>query len=111
MEVTAHYLADESMLAVTVDDNGPGVAPEQMDRLFRNNLYSHIPSSLDSFGRIRLDDLEMRADVQREVTRLWNRINTENLERLSDINGFRDEFLIHHGFGMKEVDYTEEVEV
>jgi enoyl-[acyl-carrier protein] reductase/trans-2-enoyl-CoA reductase (NAD+) len=84
---------------------------QQMDRLFRNNLYSHRPPSLDSLGRIRLDDLEMRTDVQREVTRLWNRINTDNLERLSDIHGFRDEFLIHHGFGMKDVDYTEEVEV
>jgi enoyl-[acyl-carrier protein] reductase/trans-2-enoyl-CoA reductase (NAD+) len=80
---------------------------QQMDRLFRKNLYSHRPLPLDDRGRIRLDDLEMRTDVQQEVARLWNRINTENF----NIQEFRDEFLMHHGFGMKDVYYTEEVEV
>jgi enoyl-[acyl-carrier protein] reductase/trans-2-enoyl-CoA reductase (NAD+) len=83
---------------------------QQMDRLFREFLYGASPPSLDAEGRIRLDDREMRADVQEEVARLLERINTGNVRRLSDLEGFRREFLRHHGFGRREVDYSAEVE-
>jgi enoyl-[acyl-carrier protein] reductase/trans-2-enoyl-CoA reductase (NAD+) len=82
---------------------------QQMYRLFRDYLYAPVPKPKDSEGRIRLDDLEMREDVQREVAALWNRVNSQNIESLSDINGFREEFLRHHGFGMKGVYYGEDV--
>jgi enoyl-[acyl-carrier protein] reductase/trans-2-enoyl-CoA reductase (NAD+) len=82
---------------------------QQMYRLFRDYLYAPVPKPKDSEGRIRLDDLEMREDVQREVAALWNRVNSQNIESLSDINGFREEFLRHHGFGMKGVYSGEDV--
>jgi enoyl-[acyl-carrier protein] reductase/trans-2-enoyl-CoA reductase (NAD+) len=82
---------------------------QQMDRLFREFLYGGSTLSLDAEGRIRLDDREMQADVQEEVARLLERINTENVRRLSDLEGFRREFLRHHGFGRREVDYSAEV--
>src|SRR5690554_7517643 len=45
---------------------------EQMQRLFAERLYTadgQIP--VDDKGRIRVDDLEMRQDVQEEVAKLW----------------------------------------
>jgi trans-2-enoyl-CoA reductase len=44
------------------------------------------------------------------VAELWRRVTTENLGQLSDIQGFREEYLRYHGFGVPGVDYTQEVE-
>jgi enoyl-[acyl-carrier protein] reductase/trans-2-enoyl-CoA reductase (NAD+) len=81
-----------------------------MERLFKGMLCSGPPIETDSHGRIRLDDLEMREEVQREVHDLWHKVDTENLEELSDIEGFRTEFLQHHGFAMPGVDYSKDVD-
>ena len=83
---------------------------EQMVRLFRDHLYSGKPLQLDSAGRIRLDDWEMREDVQHEVAELWGKVTTQNIGQLADLEGFREEFLRHHGFGMPGVDYSQDVE-
>jgi len=85
------------------------VCIEQIDRLFRDYLYSDHPLPLDEEGRVRLDDLEMRPEVQEEITRLWRQVTTENIEALSDIAGFRDEYLRYHGFGVEGIDYRAEV--
>jgi enoyl-[acyl-carrier protein] reductase/trans-2-enoyl-CoA reductase (NAD+) len=82
---------------------------QQMDRLYRNFLFSGAPPSVDAKGRIRLDDWEMRADVQEEVLRLWEKVNAENVTQLTDIKGLREEFLRHHGFGMPGIDYAQDV--
>jgi enoyl-[acyl-carrier protein] reductase/trans-2-enoyl-CoA reductase (NAD+) len=84
---------------------------EQMVRLFRDYLCTGGPLRLDEKGRIRLDDLEMREDVQREVASLWREVDTGNLSGLADIEGFREEFLRHHGFAMEGIDYGADVEV
>jgi enoyl-[acyl-carrier protein] reductase/trans-2-enoyl-CoA reductase (NAD+) len=83
---------------------------EQMYRLFRDFLYTDNHPILDEDGRIRLDDKELREDIQNEVVDLWRRVSSANIEELSDIQGFRDEFLRHHGFGMPGVDYTADIE-
>jgi enoyl-[acyl-carrier protein] reductase/trans-2-enoyl-CoA reductase (NAD+) len=97
---------------------------EQMDRLFRDFLYSDRPGPLDREGRIRLDDGEMRPDVQREVEALWREAAARGPERIpddeqfqdesavfeSDISEFRTEFLRHHGFEMEGIDYGADVE-
>ncbi len=85
------------------------VCIQQIDRLFRDYLYSDHPLALDEEGQVRLDDLEMRPEVQKEVTRLWRQVTTENIERLSDIAGFREEYLRYHGFGVEGIDYGAEV--
>lgn len=82
----------------------------QMDRLYRDFLFSGKDLPLDSEGRIRLDDWEMRADVQRAVAESWKRVTTENLAQHADLNGFCEEFLRHHGFGMPGVDYAKPVD-
>lgn len=78
---------------------------EQMDRLFRTRLFNESDPQLDSEGRIRIDDLEMKPDVQGAVARIWPKVTTENLEELTDIAGYRKEFLKLFGFGLPGIDY------
>lgn len=82
---------------------------EQMQRLFSDRLYTsnqNIP--LDNQGRIRIDDWEMREDVQKEVSDLWNQVTTENIEQISDIKGYRDDFFRLFGFHYNEIDYDQD---
>ncbi len=82
---------------------------EQIYRLFSEELYkSNL--SLDDEGRIRMDDLELRSDVQKEVFELWKKINTDNIKELSNIEEFRNEFFKLFGFGHSDIDYDDEVD-
>lgn len=82
---------------------------EQMGRLFYDRLYSGSGSvPADEEGRIRVDDWEMREDVQREVAEIWPRVTTENLGELTDFAGYQEEFLRLFGFGLPGVDYDAE---
>jgi enoyl-[acyl-carrier protein] reductase/trans-2-enoyl-CoA reductase (NAD+) len=82
----------------------------QMQRLFADRLYHGASPQLDEDGRIRIDDWEMRPDIQAAVAALWPTVTTENLPSISDIAGYRQEFLRLFGFGMKGVDYEAEVD-
>jgi len=81
-----------------------------MYRLYRDYLYAADPKPLDPAGRIRLDDWEMREDVQREVKERWEQIRNSPLQEVTEIDEFRGEFLRHHGFEMPGVDYDQDVE-
>jgi len=81
---------------------------EQIDRLFREALYGD--KSLDDEGRCRVDDLELLPEVQAEVAGLWDQINTDNLDELSDFAGYRQEFLQLFGFEVDGVDYDADVD-
>jgi len=83
---------------------------QQIHRLYRDFLFSGEVLKLDARSRVRLDDWEMRPDVQNEVRNLWQQVDQENLSELADIQGLREEFLRHHGFGMPGVDYSQDVE-
>jgi len=78
---------------------------EQMQRLFAERLYAGGEIPLDEKGRIRVDDLEMRPDVQAEVAELWPQVTTENLAEISDIEGYRNDFFRLFGFNFPQVDY------
>lgn len=82
----------------------------QIDRLFRTRLYGDdtIPVS-DAAGRLRVDDWELREDVQREVRRRWNIVNSENVVELSDLGGYRRDFLRIFGFDVDGVNYEADV--
>ena len=82
---------------------------EQTYRLFER-MYSPAMLATDEKNRIRLDDWEMRDEVQREVDRLWPTLTTENLNQLTDFKGYQQEFLKLFGFGLPGVDYEAEVE-
>ena len=83
---------------------------EQIRRLFADRLAPGADPQLDEAGRIRVDDLEMQPDVQAAVAELWPRVTTENLPQLSDIAGYRTEFLKLFGFGLPGVDYAAETD-
>jgi enoyl-[acyl-carrier protein] reductase/trans-2-enoyl-CoA reductase (NAD+) len=83
---------------------------EQMVRLLAERLYGGDEIPLDAFGRIRLDDLEMRADVQAEVEERWSGISTDTVGRLADLDGYRRDFLQLFGFEMEGVDYEADVD-
>jgi enoyl-[acyl-carrier protein] reductase/trans-2-enoyl-CoA reductase (NAD+) len=83
---------------------------QQIYRLYHDFLFTDNPPAFDRKGRIRLDDWEMSQDVQKKVAELWEQVTTENLSQLADIDGLRQEFLRHHGFGMPGVEYGRDVE-
>ncbi len=82
---------------------------EQIQRLFTTKLYNGAVPELDEAGRIRIDDLEMRPDVQDAVAELWPRVATENLDEISDFSGHQQEFLKLFGFGLPGTDYESDV--
>jgi len=84
----------------------------QMYRLFSKKLYDGGPLSqipVDDKGRVRIDDLEMRSDVQEEVRHLWEQVDSGNLPKIADIEGYNDDFLKLFGFGVQGVDYDADV--
>jgi enoyl-[acyl-carrier protein] reductase/trans-2-enoyl-CoA reductase (NAD+) len=84
---------------------------EQMQRLFSDRLYNqggNVP--IDELGLIRMDDREMEEEIQDAVTKVWPLVSTENLEELTDFEGYQTDFLRLFGFGIKGVDYEAEVE-
>jgi len=81
----------------------------QMYRLYHDFLFTGQTPETDAAGRIRLDDLEMRPEVQDEVAALWNRVDTDNIGALADLDGLKQEFLRHHGFGMPGIDYDHDI--
>ncbi|MGG5578404.1 enoyl-ACP reductase FabV [Myroides sp. C15-4] len=81
---------------------------EQMYRLFNDRLYASQAVALDQEGRIRVDDWEMREDVQAEVAKLWEEINSDNINEISDLEGYRRDFFNLFGFEFDTVDYQAE---
>lgn len=79
---------------------------EQIQRLFTDHLCTAEGPKVDEGGRIRIDDWEMRDDVQSAVGAVWDQVTTENLDQLGDFAGYQAEFLRLFGFGLAGVDYT-----
>ena len=84
---------------------------EQINRLFHDRLYradgANAPT--DDEGRLRLDDWELRDDVQDACKALWPTVTTENLRQITDYAGYKHEFLKLFGFDRSDVDYDAEV--
>jgi len=83
---------------------------EQMHRLFEQHLYNSNRVGVDSENRIRLDDWEMRADIQKGVLDLWDQVDTQSIEKLTDLAGVRLDFYKLFGFNLPGVDYNQEVD-
>ena len=81
---------------------------EQVNRLFRDSLYG-TAAGPDADGRLRADNLELNPEVQAEVAEIWEQINTDNLKKLSDFDGYRQEFLQLFGFEVDGVNYDADV--
>ena len=88
---------------------------EQITRLYRDRLYANkngdpemVP--VDAENRIRMDDWEMREDIQNAVNKKMMTIGTENVNSETDIAGFKHDFLEAHGFDIEGVDYSLDVD-
>lgn len=82
---------------------------EQMYRLFSERLYSKGETLVDEKGLIRVDDWEMRPEIQAEVADVWAKLSTENVYDLSDLEGYRREFFQLFGFETDGIDYGADV--
>ena len=78
---------------------------EQIQRLYQQRLYTGEAVPTDDKGRIRIDDWEMRDDVQAKVAALWKESTTESLPEIGDLAGYKQDFLNLFGFGFEGVDY------
>ena len=81
---------------------------EQIQRLFSERLYTGSTVPTDDKGRIRIDDWEMREDIQAQIKTLWETATTENLIEIGDLAGYKQDFLNLFGFGFQGVDYKVE---
>jgi enoyl-[acyl-carrier protein] reductase/trans-2-enoyl-CoA reductase (NAD+) len=82
---------------------------EQIQRLYADRLYTGNAVPTDEKGRIRIDDWEMRADVQERIAKLWLESTTETLVELGDLAGYKQDFLNLFGFGFDGIDYQADV--
>ena len=86
---------------------------EQINRMFRTQLYKDAGlgnTDLDDAARIRMDDWELRDDVQTKIKELWPQVTNENIFELTDYQGYKDEFLKLFGFGISGIDYEADVD-
>lgn len=84
---------------------------EQLNRLFATQLYraDGQPMDLDEAGRLRMDDRELRDDVQEACKALWADVTSDNLFELTDYAGYKHEFLKLFGFDRDDIDYEADV--
>ncbi len=83
---------------------------EQTTRLFNTQLFGDGELRVDTEERIRMDELELAAEIQEYVKKNWSKVGASNLFELTDFEGYRQAFLEMHGFGFADIDYDEEVE-
>jgi len=82
---------------------------EQIQRLFKERLYTNGAVPLDEKGRIRIDDWELREDVQAKVAAMWKDVTTDSLPGIGDLEGYRTDFYNLFGFKVDTINYTEDV--
>ena len=84
---------------------------EQINRMFAERLYREDGQApqVDDTNRLRLDDWELREEIQQHCRDLWPLVTTENLSELTDYREYKDEFLKLFGFGIDGVDYEADV--
>ena len=64
---------------------------EQMDRLFRDKLLSSNVET-DELGQIRMDDWEMKPEVQSKVKEIWDTVDNDSFKSVADVEGYWEDF-------------------
>lgn len=77
---------------------------EQIQALFRENLYGESPR-LDDGGRLFQNYKELEDSVQDRVQAIWDGVETETIDEMTDYVGYHHEFLKLFGFDVDGVDY------
>lgn len=82
---------------------------EQIQRLFATKLYANGQVETDDSNRLRLDDWELRPEVQNACQAIWEKVTDDTIYDVTDYQGYKDEFLRLFGFGITGVDYDADV--
>lgn len=82
---------------------------EQMNRLFLDKLPGEPQT--DDAGMLRLDDYEMKEEIQKKIADVWEDVTSESIQTIGDVKGYWDDFYHMFGFGYENVDYGEDVEI
>ena len=83
---------------------------QQISRLFHTKLFVPEVCTDDEY-KIRMDDWELDEKVQNEVMEIWEKVSTENVKELTDIEGYWEDFYHMFGFHFDHIDYSLDVEV
>ncbi len=84
---------------------------EQIIRLFENHIAPDKFPVLDTESRIRLDDIEMEPEAQKELLSSWKKVTTDNLFDLGNLDKFKNDFLKLFGFNIDKIDYNKPVDI
>ncbi|OLQ85820.1 trans-2-enoyl-CoA reductase [Vibrio panuliri] len=84
---------------------------EQMHRLFTTKLYGVNKVPVDCERLIRIDDLELDEDTQRQVNEMVAKMNADNFKQIGDYQGLKQEFMQLNGFELDDVDYLADIDI
>ncbi len=82
---------------------------EQIHGLFTENLYDQSPR-FDDGGHLFQNYKELEDGVQARVQTIWDTVDTDTIDELTDYVGYHNEFLKLFGFGVDGVDYEADVD-
>lgn len=81
---------------------------EQIHGLFTDNLYAE-QRRFDEGGHLFQNYKELEDSVQQRVQKVWDTVQTETIDEMTDYVGYHNEFLHLFGFGFDGVDYDADV--
>ena len=81
---------------------------EQISGLFKENLYAESPR-FDEGGHLFQNYKELDDEIQARIQTVWDTVDTDSIDELTDYNGYHREFLHLFGFDYDNVDYDAEV--
>ena len=80
----------------------------QISALFQENLYGANPR-FDDGGHLFQNYKELADDVQSAVQSIWDEVDSDTIDELTDYVGYHQEFLHLFGFDFDNVDYEQDV--
>lgn len=85
---------------------------EQMQRLYADCIYQADGEvRVDEHRLVRVDDWELREDVQQKVRAILEKMTPDNFKTLGDYEGYKTDFMKLNGFGLDHVDYAQDVDL
>lgn len=83
---------------------------EQMYRMLHDRICADVVPT-DAERLIRMDDYEMKPEVQQAVQELWGKVSKDNITEIADIDGYWQDFYEIFGFRILGVDYEADVDI
>ncbi|MBQ4839182.1 MULTISPECIES: enoyl-ACP reductase FabV [Pseudoalteromonas] len=97
-----------ALFKVTKEDGTYEGTIEQIHGLFNENLYSGTPR-FDEGGHLFQNYKELEEGVQARIQHIWDTVDTDTIDSMTDYEGYHNEFLKLFGFGVDGVDYDADV--